>query len=277
MKNVRRLIRKVLVLTLAPYVVLSVVLGVFQDRFIYPGAYSPAPAWTIQSAFMQHFSYVPIHAAPGVDLMALYRPPAAGKPTIVLFQGNNSPPEDYALLYKAWITHGYGIVAPVYRGFPRSTGDISADGMMADALAVYDWTKKRHPLSPIVAFGQSLGTASAVHLAANRPVARVVLVSPFLSMAAIVKDMFFFLPAETLLRSPLHADLDIPSVTAPIMAFHGDRDGLIPLSQAEALLALTKAPKEFVVVEGAGHVDGLFGYRMVQRMNAFIGIVEDSN
>jgi len=51
----------------------------------------------------------------------------------------------------------------------------------ADAAAIHDAIARRTDIDAqrIVLFGRSLGTAVAVHLAAQRPVAGVILVSPF--------------------------------------------------------------------------------------------------
>ena len=53
-----------------------------------------------------------------------------------------------------------------YRGFGKSTGAPSENGLYTDALAVYDYTRKRQDLNQekIFLFGRSLGGAVALHL-----------------------------------------------------------------------------------------------------------------
>jgi pimeloyl-ACP methyl ester carboxylesterase len=213
---------------------------------------------------------VPVPVDKQADLAALYRRPDPGQPTIIVFHGNAGYPEDYGFLYKAWAASGYGIVAPVYRGYPRSAGTVSADAILRDALAIYDWSARRHPSSPIFVFGQSLGTAPAVHVAANRAVSGTVLVSPFKSMLAIVEGRMPFFPISLGLRSPLRSDLDMPNVTSPVIVFHGDRDDIVPLASGKELAALAPAAPRFVVVKNAGHIDALFGGVMVVAINRFI-------
>jgi pimeloyl-ACP methyl ester carboxylesterase len=53
-----------------------------------------------------------------------------------------------------------------YRGYGKSTGAPSEIGLYTDALAVYDYVRKRNDLNQqkIFLFGRSLGGAVALHL-----------------------------------------------------------------------------------------------------------------
>lgn len=262
-------LRSALLVAVLLYGEACAILYAMQDRLIYPGAYEPVPSWVAQAVPLS-YERVTIPVSDGVDLYALYRAPQSGKPTVVVFHGNGGYPEDYVFLYKAWAASGYGIVAPAYRGYPRSSGTVSGDGILRDALDVYDWTHKRHPDSPVVVFGQSLGAASAVHVAASREVSGVVLVSPFLSMLSVAGDRLPVFPVASLLSSPFRSDLDMPSVKAPVLVFHGDADTTVPIASGRALAALSKTPPDFETVRGAGHTEGLFDGTMVRAIIRFI-------
>jgi hypothetical protein len=43
-------------------------------------------------------------------------------------------------------------------------------------------------------------------------------------------------------------------LTAPLLAFHGDRDELLPMMASEVVCSLAGGPTELVVCEGAGHL-----------------------
>ncbi|CAK7226139.1 hypothetical protein SEUCBS140593_006140 [Sporothrix eucalyptigena] len=82
-----------------------------------------------------------------------------------------------------------------YRGFGRSSGKPSEQGLVNDALAVVDWVMNVAgiPASRIVVFAQSMGTAVSVavsnHLAQQSPpvvFAGTVLVAPFADVASLV-------------------------------------------------------------------------------------------
>jgi pimeloyl-ACP methyl ester carboxylesterase len=267
--KITRAARNLLITLALVYAAVVSILWAVQDRFIYPGVYQSLPSWVEKSRPLS-VNRVTVPVEDGIDLAVLYRAPAPGKPTIIVFHGNAGYPEDYGFLYKSWAVSGYGIVAPVYRGYPRSTGDISADGILRDALAIYDWSSRRHPTSTHLVFGQSLGTASAIHVAATRSVKGVVLVSPFKSMLAVVSGKFPYVPVSLTLRSPLRNDLEMGKIDAPVIIFHGDRDALVPLSSSQALASLAPVAPHLVIVKNAGHVEGLFGGVMVKAINRFI-------
>jgi alpha-beta hydrolase superfamily lysophospholipase len=213
---------------------------------------------------------VEIATSDGIKIFAFASPPQPGKPIVILFHGNASYPESYGFLYVGWMAGGFGIVAPAARGYPRSSGEADGEKMLVDALEIFDWARQTYPDHPIVTFGQSLGTAPAIHVAANRPVAGVVLVSPFRSMLSLVRSKLPYFPISALLTSPFRSDLDMPRIAAPMLVFHGDLDQLVPISSAGELVALTKAPVTFDTTEGAGHAAGLFDNDMIDRIYRFI-------
>lgn len=82
-----------------------------------------------------------------------------------------------------------------YRGFGRSKGTPSEDGLCLDGIAVVDWAMNVAGIPPsrILIFGQSLGTAVSLaiseHFALQSPpvvFAGTVLVAPFIDVATLV-------------------------------------------------------------------------------------------
>ena len=87
------------------------------------------------------------------------------------------------------------------RGYGASEGQAVRAALFADALAVFDTLTRRPDVdaSRIVLFGRSLGSAVATYVAAERPVAGVVLVSPFASMVEVGRHHYPWLPVGLLL------------------------------------------------------------------------------
>jgi hypothetical protein len=254
------------------YLLACLLLYFTQERILFPGAFAQPPAELNGVASRFGLQDIMIPTADGTRLFALQSRPADRAPIVIVFHGNASYPESYSFLYAGWIAAGYGIVAPALRGYPRSGGTPDGEKMLADALDIYDWTAKTFPNHSIYLFGQSLGTAPAVHLAAHRPVAGVALVSPFKSMLSLAWSKFPYFPVPLLLRSPFRSDLDIVGVTAPILIFHGDRDTLVPITSGRELAALARHDLQFEVIRGAGHSTGLFDTDMIDRIDAFFRI-----
>ncbi|MDB5550070.1 MAG: hypothetical protein JWL86_54 [Rhizobium sp.] len=261
-------------LAVAAYLVIGLLLYINQARFLFPGAYMPFPSELGGFASVSGLEALKIKAGDGTELFLLQRAPLPDKPIIIAFHGNGSYPESYGFLYAGWISQGYGVIAPAARGYPRSGGAADGEMMQTDALDIYDWLAKTYPGHPVIVFGQSLGTSPAIHVAAQREVAGAVLVSPFKSMLSLVQEKIPYLPISLLLKSPFRTDLDIGAVTAPIIIFHGDRDTLVPVASARALVALAGTNVAFEVIARAGHNDGLFSPDMVDNISGFIEAAE---
>jgi uncharacterized protein len=260
-------------LAVAGYVGACVLLYIFQARFIFPGAFMPLPPGIEAESRALGLEPFLLQTPDGESLHLLHRVPGPGRPVLVVFHGNASYPEDYGFLYAGWVGDGYGIVAPVARGYPRSSGSPGGEAMLSDALAIRDWIATTYPDNPVVVFGQSLGTAPAVHMAARREVAGVILISPFTSMLALVDEKVPWIPARLLLASPFRSDLDAPDIRAPVLIFHGERDALVPIEQGRALAALIKAPVTLEAIRIAGHAEGLFGVATQEQIASFLATI----
>jgi fermentation-respiration switch protein FrsA (DUF1100 family) len=160
-------------------------------------------------------------------------------------------------------------VALSYRGYGGSSGAPTEVGLIDDALAAYAFAVARYPAERIVLWGESLGSGVAVALAAEKPVARVVLQSPFTSAADIAARRYWFVPVRQLMKDQYRSDLRIGKVTAPVLVLHGDRDDVVPMALGERLYELITAPKRFVRFPGGGHND--LGARAVEAARQFLG------
>ena len=70
-----------------------------------------------------------------------------------------------------------------YPGYGGAPGKPSEAAIAADALALFDRVAPQHPR--VVVIGRSLGSGVAVQVASARPVARLVLVTPYDSLEEI--------------------------------------------------------------------------------------------
>lgn len=211
---------------------------------------------------------VTIETPDGERLAALHAPAAEGRPTLVFFHGNADRIDRYGFLANALGAHGIGILAVSYRGYPGSTGSPSEAGLLIDGLAAHDWLAENHP-GAIVAFGQSLGTGVAVHLAAEREVAGLILVSGYDSVLEVARRTYFFLPVAPLIKDPFRSDLRIGAVRQPKLFVHGARDTVIPLARGQALFEAAPEPKRMIVLDAYGHND-IWGEGLIGEILAFI-------
>ncbi len=197
---------------------------------------------------------VTIATADGERLVAWWSPPKPGKPIVLYFHGNGGNIAIRAGRLALFQEAGFGALLVSYRGYGGSTGSPSETALVADARLAFDWLAAKAPTHPIVVFGESLGTGVAVQLAITRPVAGVVLDSPFTSLPDVAARSFPYLPVHWLMWDRLDSLSVIAKLRAPLFIVHGERDGLIPISQSQALFAAAPEPKTYLRLPGAGHV-----------------------
>ena len=142
-----------------------------------------------------------------------------------------------------------------YRGFGDSDGKPSANDFERDALALFDQASERFGVGAgeVCVFGRSLGTHMAAVVAAQRPVGRVVMISPFDSVLNIAKARYPIFPVRALLRHPFVTSQYAPRAKAPALFVLAESDWVVPRKRSEALIDLWQAPKQVVVIPNATH------------------------
>lgn len=161
-----------------------------------------------------------------------------------------------------------------YRGYGLSGGRITESGFYLDSEAAYEVAREhaeREKLK-LVLFGRSLGGIAAVHLASGRQCSGVILESTFTNLGAMARIHFPLPVPESLLRSRLNSVDKIGNITERILFFHGDNDDIVPISLGRELFEAAIAPKEFVVISGAGHNDTYLvaGPEYFRKFKAFV-------
>jgi pimeloyl-ACP methyl ester carboxylesterase len=213
---------------------------------------------------------VVLDTADGERVIVWHVPPRGEMPVILYFHGNGGSLRWRVDRFRALTGDGSGLVALSYRGYGGSSGRPSEIGLMEDAQAAYAFARAHYPTERIVVWGESLGSGLAVALAAQKPVGRLVLQSPFTSAADVAAAMYWFVPVRWLMKDQFRSDLAIGKVTVPVLVLHGERDRIVPIALGERLYALINAPKRFVRFPGAGHND-LGAYGAIEAAKQFLG------
>lgn len=251
------------------YALVVVLMYYAQRGLLYPGA-SLAGTAPQRAPWGQA---VRIRTSDGEMLYALRSRARPGRPTVLFFHGNGDRVTHYADLADGLSAHGIGLLAVSYRGFTGSTGTPTEAGLLLDGLASYDWLAEATS-GPIVALGQSLGSAVAVHLARERPdLAGLVLVSSFDSVVELAASIYFFLPVRPLLQDTYRVDRWIGEVHQPKLFVHGERDQVVPIRHGRSLYALAPEPKQLRVFDAQGHND-IWNDGLLEEVVAFIQSVE---
>jgi hypothetical protein len=144
-----------------------------------------------------------------------------------------------------------------YRGYGRSEGTPSEEGIYKDGLAAYDYLVNTRgiPFQSIVLFGRSLGAAVAMETSLSRPVRGIILEAPFTNARDMAGVLLPFVPAGPFLRSRFDNIGKIGGIKAPLLIIHGDRDEIVPYRLGKKLFDAAPEPKSFYLIPGSGHND----------------------
>lgn len=256
--------------SLALILALLAVIWTFQRRLIY------FPTAQFLSPSVVEFHSVRYRTTDGIELSGWFFP-APGPPprvTVLVFSGNAGNRAYRVPLAEALRRHGMQVLLTDYRGYGGNSGVPTERGLAADSRAARAYLASRPDVdaSRIVYFGESLGSAVAVDLAAEHPPAALILRSPFTSLADVGQHHYPFLPVRWLLRDRF-ASLDrIGRVRSPLLVIAGGRDRIVPLEYSRRLYEAAVTPKKLVVLPDADHNDDelLAGEEMVQAIVRFI-------
>ena len=147
---------------------------------------------------------------------------------------------------------GHSLYLVNYRGYGGSSGRPTEAGLVGDSRAVFDYVRARQP--DVTVMGRSLGSGIAVQLAAQRPVARLVLVTGYDSLVNVSREYFQWLPVGLLLRDRYDSVRWAPEVAAPVFLVIAELDEIISRARSDALAAAFRPGQLQVrVVPGAMH------------------------
>jgi uncharacterized protein len=198
------------------------------------------------------YEEVKLTTADGVGLQGWYLPAPAGERTLLFFHGNagNISHRGESLL----IFHRLGLNTLIidYRGYGRSEGSPSEEGLYRDAEAAWRYLveQRGRTAQDIVIFGRSLGGAVAVQLAAKEQPAGLIVESSFSSAREFAHLAFPLLSRLTPLRFEFDAAAALADVHCPVLVAHSPDDEIIPYVLGEKLYQAANTPKRFLTMRG---------------------------
>lgn len=167
---------------------------------------------------------------------------------------------------------GLNIFIIDYRGYGKSEGIPSENGFYADARAAYDYLLNERRISPdgIILYGESIGSAVVVDLAAKTRVKAMILEGAFSCGRDMAKRIYPFLPAF-LFSDRFDSQGKIKGINAAKLFIHSKVDEIVPLGLARRLYNLACPPKQFAEINGS-HNDAFLVSRekFLSSINSFI-------
>lgn len=184
---------------------------------------------------------------------------------------------------------GFNVLTIDYRGYGRSEGTVSREGTIRDARAALDYLRGRADVDAkrIILFGQSIGGAISIALAAERrdDLAAVVLDSPFTGYREIARHHILRNPVMLMVawwfpfgiekgHDPIECIGRISPT--PILIIHGSDDRIVPPSMGRRLFDAAGDPKELWQIDATDHMEVWDTHReeAIARFLAFVDRVQ---
>ena len=157
-----------------------------------------------------------------------------------------------------------------WRGFSGNQGKPSEKGIYLDGKSSIEWlNKKGIKNEDLILYGESLGTAVAIHLSQNNNFAGVILESPFTSMIDAAKNVYPYFPIRFLLKDKFESDKKIKNINSPILIMHGEADKVVPFWMGKKMYKLANEPKYFYFPEKDNHMME-YDEKMIEILNGYL-------
>jgi len=191
------------------------------------------------------------------------------KPTVVLYHGNAGSACDRYFYADIFSQLGYGYIIVEYAGYSNDSQKPSHKLIKRDVGNVIAYIKeKRIPSVTIV--GESIGTGIASYHVSLQSPDKLLLISPFTSLADVAKNRFWFYPTSILVNNSFDSLTLLTQYRNPVTIIHGDKDQIIPLGLGQKLFESLNTQKNFVTISGAGHNDLFTHQEMYTAMINFL-------
>lgn len=183
-------------------------------------------------------------------------------PSILFFHGNGEVASDYDYIAPIYNRQGINLCVADYRGYGASGGMPTFKNTVEDAHPVFkafsEILRDGHHTGDLFVMGRSLGSIPAVELASHyqEHMKGLILESGFASLVRGLKHLGFPADALSLTNVEFPNLAKIRTITLPTLIMHGERDTLIPNTEAKDLFQNSAAKdKRLVIIPHADHND----------------------
>ena len=179
----------------------------------------------------------------GTELTGWYARASPGRPTLLYFHGNagniSGRAERFKQVARFRLRPPRGELSRLSGKWRRAR---ARRRFFSDGLEIFDWLAAKTP--DIVVYGESLGTAVATYVAAERPAQALVLEAPFTAALDIAAATYPWVPTSLLMRDPFLSRENILRVDEPLLIVHGTDDRVVPVEMGRKLFALGARAEE---------------------------------
>lgn len=173
---------------------------------------------------------------------------------VIYCHGNMENINHYASAANNFTKLGYEVWMMDYPKFGKSTGTLNEEMLYTEALQVYKMVRSAgYTPDSIILYGRSLGTGVATQLASIRDCKRLILESPYYSVANVAAHYCWMYPVDWMVNYKIPTYEYLQKVIAPVTIFHGTDDDTIPFSNSQKLKPFLKVGDELIPINGGNH------------------------
>lgn len=245
------MLKNLFILIIVIVLFLLLLVGCFQEKLLFfPDKLSPG----FKYSFRIPFDEVNYHPEEDVTINALHFKTDSPKGVILYMHGNAGNLETWGGLGGTFVNAGYDLLIFDYRGFGKSTGNISEKALYSDAQFIYDKLKVLYGEEKIIVYGRSIGTGIAAYISAHNNPRKLILETPYYSMSDLAKNLYPAIP-RFLLRYKLPTNEYLQRTKAQVYIFHGTNDEVVYYGSSEKLKQHFKPGDTLIPIPGGRHND----------------------
>jgi len=207
---------------------------------------------------------------------------------ILVCHGNKENISTHVKLDVWLVREGYDLFIFDYRGYGRSEGKATVEGIHMDAAAALETLlgMPGNSNEPVIVLGKSLGGAVCVHTVATSPhkdrIRALVIEGAFADYRVMARQEIEKSFTGWVVKHPLsllvnndYSPLEwIPGVSpVPILIMHGSEDPIVPVVHGHLLYEAALEPREYWELKGLGHTESSFSADTRQRILRYLGSV----
>ncbi|NOR45067.1 MAG: alpha/beta fold hydrolase [Candidatus Delongbacteria bacterium] len=175
-----------------------------------------------------------------------------GKEKAILYYGGNAETIESNIAFYRENFPEYTLYLINYRGFGKSDGAPTEEGLFSDALFIYDQISSKHKKNSLI--GRSLGSGIATYVASKRKIDKLVLVTPFDSILNVAKQTYKIFPFSLLLKDKYESINYVKDINSKTLFLIAEKDGIIKNSLSMNLYeAFDENMVELTIIKDAGH------------------------
>ena len=180
--------------------------------------------------------------------------------TIVLFHGNGGTALDRGFYLEPLMKLGFRVILAEYPKYGGRPGKVGEKPFVADGLETVQLAYEQYG-EPLYLLGESLGcgVAAAIARQTSAPIAGIILITPWDTLASVAKTLFPFLPVKMILTDKYDSIENLKPFKEKISVVGAESDEILPIKHAHNLYnSLPENKKRMWIIKGAGHNDWPF-------------------